>query len=258
MTITLSTFDATQITSTLPTQSPVVSSSLTINVSSRSTTGDTTHSVLVIVLCTLITATIPLIVLVVILIIVYLYQRKKQAIYDLVTPRVSESIVQKCQPKAFIVTDKNLESVRRLCHHLAEYGIDPVYYQYVENDRTDGPGRLGIPVWAEKWFKESSIVLFVCNKGFSSIWDNIDGNINNARQDSYAEIISTTKLLFYGCIKDNNMSKFAAVLLQESDDKYIPDLLRNIKSFSVGKKEDLARYILQIPTHAPPCRVNNN
>ena len=251
-----STFGVTEITSTSLTKSSVVSSSsVTANVSSQSTTGNTTRStsVLVIVLYTMITATVPLIMLVVILITVYLY-RRRQAIYQ--PCGLSESVIPECQPKAFIVTDKNLELARQLCHHLAEYDIDTVYYQYVENDRTYGPGRLGIPAWAEKWFKESSIILFICNEGFSSIWN--DGNINNTRHDSYAEIISITKLLFGGCATDNNLSKFAVVLLQESDHRFIPDLLKNIKSFSVGDTERLARYILEVPTYAPPCCTNNN
>lgn len=195
-----------------------------------------------------------MLIVLVILVAVRLRWRRTQGIYELVSPKVvNESVVQKCQPKAFIISDKNLESVRRLCHHLGEYGIDPVYYQYVENDRINGPGRLGTPAWAEKCFKESSMILFVCNEGFNNIWDN--GNI---RQDSYAEIISITKVLFHGCVTENNLSNFAVVLLQESDHQYIPHLLRNIKSFSVGDNEGLARYILQVPTHAPPSCANNN
>ena len=248
-TSTTSTFESTR---TLPTQSSFVSSSVTTNITSHSTTGHTTHTVLIIILYTLIAITVVLIVLVIVAA-VHLRWRRTRVIYKLVPPKINESVIQECQPKAFIISDKNLESVRRLCHRLGEYGIDPVYYQYVENDRIDGPGRLGTPAWAEKCFKESSMVLFVCNEGFNNVWDN--GNI---RQDSYAEIISITKVLFHGRVTENNLSNFAVVLLQESDHQYIPHLLRNIKSFSVGDEEGLARYILQVPTHAPPSCANNN
>ena len=48
-------------------------------------------------------------------------------------------------------------------------------------------------------------------------------------------------------------SKFAVILLQESDHRYIPNLLKNVRCFKVSDdNEALGRYIFEVPTHVPP------
>lgn len=181
---------------------------------------------------------------------------KRQTIYKLEQRTIARASLSSPEQsiKVFIIADSNSEPIRRLCHGLAEYGIDQIYYQYVANDREHGPGQLGIVAWTEKSFKESEMVLFVCNQGFSDIWEN-DQNIT---QDSYALIISTVKKLFHGYLAGNNFSKFAVVLLQESDKFSIPHLLRNVQHFLISNQKGLARYILQVPTHIPPGHVNSH
>ena len=182
----------------------------------------------------------------------WLRQQKKQTVYR---PAPAAPLETHPPAKVFIVTDSNLQLVRELCHQLASINIELVYYHYVENDRHNGPGQLGIPAWAQKCFNESDMVLFVCNRGFNIVWENKE---ITSREDSYTLIISTVRQLFEGCLREiNRYSKYAVILLQESDHEYIPPLLKNVKRFPVRDQEALARYILEIPEYvAPPGRHN--
>ena len=195
-------------------------------------------------------ATAGVLMIALVMVIVYWrWWRPSHTIYKLdqqCTTRVSQP---QYPPTVFIVADGNLEDIRRLCHQLHDYRIDPIYYHFVENDRHNGPGQLGVPAWTEKRFTESDMVLFVCNQGFQNVWENKEG-IN--RLNPYTLIISTSKQLFYG---RQEFSKYAVILLEEYDhcSDYIPELLKtNAKHFLVNDQEALARYILEVPTHIPP------
>lgn len=249
----------TMMTYTMTTSNIMTSTSLPVTASTGNGTSSelTVHHnghngllIIIVVLITVITVAVAVAIMG-----VYLYQQRRKAAYQLVQPRPNEALLQQTLCKVFIIANSNFESIRRLCHRLAEHNIQQVYYQYVENDRCDGPGQLGIGAWTEKNFNESTMVLFICNQGFSSVWENNDGVTG---RDSYAQIISCTKQLFHGYLLENKFSKFAVVLLQESDHQYVPHLLKNVKSFLVSDEEGLARYILQVPTHLPPCRVANH
>ena len=236
---------------TISTSEIVSSSVVTGNVPTNTSSKSTADSNLIIVLAVLVTTAILLLILMAIMIVVYLRQQKRQTIYKL-APTKTESPIEKYPPKVFIVTDSDLQPVRELYHHLDSYDIDPEYYQYVENDREDGPGRLGIPAWTQKCFNKHDMVLFVCNHGFNSAWEN-----EVTRQDPYALIIATVRQLFEGHLTEHNRhSKYAVILLQESDRQYIPPLLRNIRRFLIRDQEELARYIRQIPKYEAPHRRN--
>ena len=214
------------------------------NVSPEPSVVHGSHISVTIILVVTITIAVILLVVLAAVIIRYLYKRKMN-FYEL-----AESIPSNSRAKVFIIVDKELQLIRKLCHHLAAYyEIDQTYYQFVENDRDGGPGQLGTGAWIEKSFNESTMVLFVCNKGFKQVWENTD---NDNRQDPYAQIISTTKRLFHVCVAENNLSKFAVILLERSDYELIPCLLKSVKSFPIDDEEALARYILQVPTHVPP------
>lgn len=236
-------------TSAVSKESALVTSTGTLT-SSESMTKH--HTSLIIILSVLIALTI--ISLIMVAIVSWHLFRKRRTTYTLTKPTPLPPHVHppSIPTRVFIVTDKNSEAIRRLCYHLTDYDIDYIYYQYVENDRHDGPGQLGIGVWTEKSFNESDMVLLVCNKGFNNVWKNGTESISNGQDPYTAQIISTTKHLFHGLLSGNNLSKFAVVLLQESDQCYIPDVLKNIKSFSVVDYEALARYILQVPEFIPP------
>ena len=243
-------------TNTMTTDNMIsTTTSLTTNVqsvlstSTIASTNAITHKTLVIV--TSVGATISLVLLILIIIVaVYLYQQKSRTkIYRLV-PKIRVTPSQ-AQPKVFIVTDSDFGKVRELCHHLSDHNINCMYYKYEENNREDGPGQLGIVAWTERCFNESNMVLFVCNHGFNSVWENkpeLDG------QDPYCQIISTSKQLFNINLQSEDFSKYAVILLnsKESDRSYIPTLLRNVRSYLIADQESLARYILQIPEYIPP------
>ena len=230
----------------------------TSTVSSKSPVGhSTTHRTLIIILAILVTITTILLILVAILI-AHWYRQKlnKQTIYTL-TPhaRLKEVPVKTHRSKVFIVTDCNSKTIRKLCHDLCKWKkIDYVYYPFEENYRHDGPGQQGIGVWTEKKFNESDMILFVCNHGFHKVWEGEE----ISRMDPYFQIISTTKQLFHGHLSVNrSMAKYAVVLLQQSDHQYVPTVLKNIRSFLIDNQgeEALARYILEVPTHVPPCHT---
>lgn len=244
------------------TQSSVANSSVTTSVDSMTppavvtSTEDHGHSTLIITLSVLVSITVILILIIIVLVIVVrlrrqpIYRLQQELNVSLPHPSRQPKLSHPC--KVFIVTDKNSESIRRLCHHLAGYNIDQVYYQYAENDRHNGPGQLGIGGWIERSFTESDMVLFVCTRGFKKVWEN-DKDIN--KSDPCTLIISTTKQLFYGYLSTQEFSKFVVILLQESDHCHIPHILKNVRCFTLNDKEDLVRYISEVPTHVPP-RVN--
>ena len=255
MTNTMATLDS--IISTSSSASVTVTSSSVItdastNTSSTSTVDRTNHGTLIIILAVLVTTAVILLILMSIMIAVYLRQ-KRRAVYS-PAPTLNESPLKTHPPKVFIVTDSDLQLVRELCHRLAITSIDQVYYQYVENDRHNGPGQLGIPTWTQKCFTESDMVLFVCNRGFNIVWENKPENRKEITgHDPYTLIISTVRQLFEGCLTEHNRhSKYAVILLQGSDHQHIPSLLKNFRSFLVSDQEALARYILQIPEYAAP------
>ena len=255
--------DTIMFDSTISTYSSVSVTVVSGDVSTAKSTAKSTvdrpnRTTLIIVLAVLITTAIVLLLLAAIMI-VYLQQQKRRTVYRL-APTINESLLQKHPPKykVFIVTDNSdLEPVRELCHHLVEHDIGQKYYQYVEYDRDDGPGQLGIPAWTQKCFSEHDMVLFVCNHGFNIAWENEKSKVANrkevTRHDPYTLVISTVRQLFEGYLTEHDRhSKYAVILLQESDRRYIPPLLKNIRSFLISDQEGLARYILQIPKYVAP------
>lgn len=239
--------------------SSVITGIVPTNISSKSTVDHNNHRTLIIVLVTLVAMAVILLILMVIMI-VRLRQQKRRTVYKLAQTKIESTLEQHpSNYKVFIVTDSDSELVRELCHHLAHLGIDHEYYQFVENSRDDGPGQLGIPAWTQKCFNEHDMILFVCNRGFNIVWENEENKVENRREvtrhNPYTLIISTVRQLFEGYLTEHNRhSKYAVILLQESDRQYIPPLLKNIRRFLVCDQEALARYILQIPKYvAPRC-----
>ena len=125
-------------------------------------------------------------------------------------------------------SEDDLLLVRRLCHKLADNSVKPVNYEYLEFDRQHGPGQSGIYQWAENNFTECNMVLFVCNKNFHDAWNNGDTNQNS--------LISACKFLLQGHLSSNHsedVSKFGIVLLRQTDDQYVPRLLRSLQKFVI-------------------------
>jgi len=122
--------------------------------------------------------------------------------------------------------------VRKLCHNLANHCITPIMYEYYVNDRRHGPGHFGIFPWTEDQFVNSDMVLFVCNKSFSDVWNNGDTD--------HSSFVSACKLSLQGYLSTNNdLARFGVILLRQSDACYIPTLyLKNFKTFTVFQDDD--------------------
>ena len=234
---------------------PTISISDSTVTSTKTTTNSTkaiTHKTLTITIAVGATISVISVTLILIIVAVYLNQQKsKKKIYSLV-PRIRVSPPQAKSTQVFIVTNSDFEMVRELCHHLSDHNINCTYYKYEENNRKDGPGQLGIVAWTEKCFKESDMVLFVCDHGFSNTWEKKPGP---DVQDPYSQIISTSKQLFFGNLQSEDFSKYA-VILPSSDYSHIPTLLKNVQSYSITDQESLTRYILQIPKYIPSNHSN--
>ena len=116
--------------------------------------------------------------------------------------------------------------IRNLCHVLADHGLTPVYYEYVENDHSeDSPLAMGMNRWVELQFSRCEFVLFVCTKRFLEEW-------NGERRDILSPLVYPCRHLLDGSLtRPQNISRFAVLFMGE--DKCVPPGLLRLHRFNI-------------------------
>ena len=105
--------------------------------------------------------------------------------------------------------------------------------------------RQSAPSWLQEELRRASTVLCVCNAQFQREWDQ--------ETTSYFPLVSSLRELVYGLLSQSISlsTKFAIVLLRESDRKHIPcDYLSSARTFLVTDVEDIAFFVKEIPKYA--------
>ena len=102
--------------------------------------------------------------------------------------------------------------------------------------------RGSLPEWVAWHFQRATAVLVVCNQHLLLEWEQGGGFV-----------VAALKQLVYASVGRSELSKFAVVLLRETDGQYIPTpYLKNTPQFTVDKVEDIARFVKKQPLYAKP------
>ena len=105
----------------------------------------------------------------------------------------------------------------------------------------------GPSAWLECETKKATVVLCVCNKEFKDDWE--------GRSEASLPLVQSLRHLIHGTVQSGKtLSKYAVVLLEPSHKEYIPTmyLQSDSRQFVLNDAEDIARYVLDIPSYAIP------
>ena len=93
----------------------------------------------------------------------------------------------------------------------------------------------------------ASMILCVCNIQFKREWDQ-----QNALP--FCPLIFSLRQLVYAMLSRNTSlsSKFAVVLLRQSDHQHIPEYLNSIKHFLVDEVKEIGRFVYGVPKCVNP------
>ena len=103
--------------------------------------------------------------------------------------------------------------------------------------------------WMEQEIQKAHAVLCVCNEDFHREWD--EGTAKGK-----IPVVGLLKHLIHAMLsRGESLGKFATVLLDEEDAHWIPSLYLqgDPRLFLVSKVEDIARFVRNIPSYAPPA-----
>ncbi len=102
--------------------------------------------------------------------------------------------------------------------------------------------------WMEQEIQKAHAVLCVCNKDFHREWD--EGTARGK-----IPVVGLLKHLVHATLsRGDSLAKFATVLLDPGDSHWIPSLYLqgDPRLFLVTEVQDIARFVRNIPTYAPP------
>ena len=115
--------------------------------------------------------------------------------------------------------------------------------------------RQNVSAWLENISKKASVILCVCDAQFKKEWS----------QQSFTErptapewtgvslVFSLGQLAYATLSKSIPLStKFAVVLLRQSDHRHIPEYLSSTKRFLVDQVEEIAQFVHEIPKCVKP------
>ena len=105
--------------------------------------------------------------------------------------------------------------------------------------------------WLESEVKKATTVLCVCNKEFQDEWE------GQSRPSLQFNLVKSLKHLILATVQsqDENLFKYAVVLLNPSHRQYIPTkyLQSESRSFTMEETKDIAHYVLK----TPHCELSN-
>ena len=132
-----------------------------------------------------------------------------------------------------------------LVHDLATCDIDGSHHIQIE--RYDSSLRKNASAWLEDNFMRASMILCVCNIQFKREWDQ-----QNALP--FCPLIFSLRQLVYAMLSRNTSlsSKFAVVLLRQSDHQHIPEYLNSTKRFLVDEVKEIGRFVYEVPKCVNP------
>jgi len=102
--------------------------------------------------------------------------------------------------------------------------------------------------WMEQEIQKAHAVLCVCNEDFHREWD--EGTAKGK-----IPVVGLLKHLVHATLsRGESLGKFATVLLEKGDSHWIPSLYLqgDPRLFLVSEVEDIARFVRNIPSYAPP------
>ena len=105
--------------------------------------------------------------------------------------------------------------------------------------------RQSVPSWLQEELQRASTVLCVCNAQFQREWDR--------ETTSPFPLVASLRELAYGLLNQSISlsTKFAVVLLRESDRKHIPcGYLHGTRTFLVTDVEDITYFVTRTPKYA--------
>ena len=105
-----------------------------------------------------------------------------------------------------------------------------------------------IPMWIEQEVKRSTAVLCVCNRQFQQEWEQ--------QVSADCTVAYTLQQLIYALLSqcEDLSSKFAVVLLRQSDRHFIPtQYLQSVKRFYVNEVKEIAHFVKRVPPYE--CRT---
>lgn len=117
----------------------------------------------------------------------------------------------------------------------------------IQIERYDSSLRKNASAWLEDNFMRASMILCVCNIQFKKEWDQ-----ENALP--FCPLIFSLRQLVYAMLSRNTSlsSKFAVVLLRQSDHQHIPEYLNSTKHFLVDEVKEIGRFVYEVPKCVNP------
>ena len=119
--------------------------------------------------------------------------------------------------------------------------------RHIQIERYDSSLRKNASAWLEDNFTRASMVLCVCNIQFKKEWD-------QENDLPFCPLIFSLRQLVYGMLSRNISlsSKFAVVLLRQSDHQHIPEYLNSTKYFLVDEVKEIGRFVYEVPKCVNP------
>ena len=117
----------------------------------------------------------------------------------------------------------------------------------IQIESYDSSLRKNASAWLEDNFMRASMILCVCNIQFKREWDQ-----QNA--PPFCPLIFSLRQLVYAMLNRNTSpsSKFAVVLLRQSDYQHIPEYLNSTKHFLVNEVKEIGRFVYGVPKCVNP------
>ena len=108
-----------------------------------------------------------------------------------------------------------------------------------------------LSLWLEREIANATTVLCVCNKEFKEDWESVNGNTASSGYVRLGLVQSLRHLVYATVNQGGNLSKYAMVFLEESDEEYVPTkyLQGDPRHFMMDNVEDIVKFVSHIPTH---------
>ena len=101
--------------------------------------------------------------------------------------------------------------------------------------------------WLEREIAKATVVLCVCNKEFKEDWEG-----RNPNTASSLPLVQSLRHLILATVhQGGDLSKYAVVLLESCDQKYIPTmyLRSDPRQFRLTEVDAVARFVCNVPSH---------